>query len=222
MKSEPRQSEIQQVREDEATSGFALSLVVAPLCILLGGWPILLLIPVVLLPVVWRLPWWRKRRPPRALITLGKVLAVAAATIWLVSLAMTVRWKVSNSEAWVFGGGQIEHIHYRGKPPIANDRDVSFELVSPTEFPGTLLMSMFGGGVSMGDGRRFTSRSVHWGTFAPLACVLMPTWLLHRLRKARIPPRCCVHCEYDLTGNVSGRCPECGEPFERREQEDNR
>jgi hypothetical protein len=22
----------------------------------------------------------------------------------------------------------------------------------------------------------------------------------------------CVHCGYDLTGNVSGRCPECGEP----------
>ena len=24
--------------------------------------------------------------------------------------------------------------------------------------------------------------------------------------------RYCVQCEYDLTGNVSGRCPECGTP----------
>lgn len=24
---------------------------------------------------------------------------------------------------------------------------------------------------------------------------------------------CCQHCGYNLTGNVSGRCPECGTPF---------
>lgn len=24
------------------------------------------------------------------------------------------------------------------------------------------------------------------------------------------PPGCCAHCGYDLTGNTSGRCPECG------------
>jgi hypothetical protein len=23
---------------------------------------------------------------------------------------------------------------------------------------------------------------------------------------------CCLRCGYDLTGNTSGRCPECGEP----------
>ena len=31
---------------------------------------------------------------------------------------------------------------------------------------------------------------------------------MHRPRKGR-----CVQCDYDLTGNVSGRCPECGTPI---------
>jgi hypothetical protein len=26
----------------------------------------------------------------------------------------------------------------------------------------------------------------------------------------RVRPGCCLCCGYDLTGNVSGRCPECG------------
>jgi hypothetical protein len=34
-----------------------------------------------------------------------------------------------------------------------------------------------------------------------------------RLAK-RVPRGCCPVCTYDLTGNVSGRCPECGTPFE--------
>lgn len=33
-------------------------------------------------------------------------------------------------------------------------------------------------------------------------------WPRRRHRGSR-----CAHCSYDLTGNVSGRCPECGEPL---------
>jgi len=32
------------------------------------------------------------------------------------------------------------------------------------------------------------------------------------LRKKGIPPGRCPACGYDLTGNVSGICPECGKP----------
>ena len=34
--------------------------------------------------------------------------------------------------------------------------------------------------------------------------------LLWWLDLRRIPPGHCPHCGYDLTGNVSGKCPECG------------
>jgi membrane protein implicated in regulation of membrane protease activity len=44
--------------------------------------------------------------------------------------------------------------------------------------------------------------------FAIILLILMILW---RRMKPR-PPGHCQNCGYDLTGNVSGRCPECGEP----------
>ncbi len=45
----------------------------------------------------------------------------------------------------------------------------------------------------------------------PLIATALPTALLW-WRNRRIPPGHCESCGYDLTGNVSGRCPECGTP----------
>jgi hypothetical protein len=36
------------------------------------------------------------------------------------------------------------------------------------------------------------------------------------LRKPEFPPGYCRECGYDLTGNVSGVCPECGTPIHHR------
>ncbi len=47
-----------------------------------------------------------------------------------------------------------------------------------------------------------------------LAALFIPAvvWLL--LRAPQNPPSgLCRHCGYDLTGNTSGRCPECGTPI---------
>ena len=50
--------------------------------------------------------------------------------------------------------------------------------------------------------------------------VLVPLWipltvvgtatLIGRRATRRPPPRYCLNCSYNLTGNVSGTCPECG------------
>lgn len=44
----------------------------------------------------------------------------------------------------------------------------------------------------------------------PLAILVVPTIIVWRRRSPRLKPNRCPRCEYDLTGNLSSRCPECG------------
>ncbi len=48
----------------------------------------------------------------------------------------------------------------------------------------------------------------------PLALTAIPTALLFWRDRPRIPPGHCQKCGYNLTGNVSGICSECGTPCE--------
>ena len=48
----------------------------------------------------------------------------------------------------------------------------------------------------------------------PCLIIAIPTGMLF-WRDCRPPKGHCQNCGYNLTGNVSGRCPECGEPTER-------
>jgi len=69
------------------------------------------------------------------------------------------------------------------------------------------------------------------GCFLPL--LLIPLWLillttvpvtvwLWRAQRQRLPGHC-RKCAYNLTGNVSGNCPECGTPIpEQRSRSDGR
>lgn len=70
-----------------------------------------------------------------------------------------------------------------------------------------------------GDPPRPIAYTVHalytpWALWTFLTA-LLPAWVLgHRLRRVRRLRRQsagrCPHCSYNLTGNVSGACPECG------------
>jgi hypothetical protein len=51
-----------------------------------------------------------------------------------------------------------------------------------------------------------------FGTYPSIALILSPHWR-RRYRRER---RLCLHCGYDLTGNVSNVCPECGTQIEDR------
>jgi len=55
---------------------------------------------------------------------------------------------------------------------------------------------------------------VSWNAYLPLWLLLLvaavATFILFWLDRRRIPPGHCQTCAYNLTGNVSGRCPECG------------
>ncbi|MHC5111532.1 MAG: hypothetical protein ACYTHJ_16820 [Planctomycetota bacterium] len=43
-----------------------------------------------------------------------------------------------------------------------------------------------------------------------LGCILPATWTYKKLRWKSVPFVACGRCSYDLTGNASGVCPECG------------
>jgi hypothetical protein len=45
----------------------------------------------------------------------------------------------------------------------------------------------------------------------PIFGLAIASWVIGIAdRRMKIPSGCCQRCGYDLTGNVSGRCPECG------------
>jgi len=46
----------------------------------------------------------------------------------------------------------------------------------------------------------------------PFVILALPTTYLFLRDRRRIPPGHCQTCGYNLTGNVSGVCPECGSP----------
>lgn len=46
--------------------------------------------------------------------------------------------------------------------------------------------------------------------------VMIPTAFLWLSDRRRYPAGHCTKCGYNLTGNVSGRCPECGTTIDPR------
>jgi len=57
-----------------------------------------------------------------------------------------------------------------------------------------------------GCGSGHTRYTPLWLLFAAAAAPTALLWVAGR----RMAPGCCRKCGYNLTGNVSGRCPECG------------
>jgi hypothetical protein len=52
-----------------------------------------------------------------------------------------------------------------------------------------------------------------------LSCLAVPSvelWRRRIRRRLRAKARLCVSCGYNLTGNLSGKCPECGQPIPQK------
>ena len=83
------------------------------------------------------------------------------------------------------------------------------------------LMALRSKPIGLGDVLVLSFLGFYWGEesfyllaivwFAPVMLIGVPFGLLQWWRGYRYPEGHCVRCGYNLTGNVSGVCPECGE-----------
>ena len=58
----------------------------------------------------------------------------------------------------------------------------------------------------------------HFGPLSvPLIALAIPTAILWLRDRRIVPFGHCLHCGYNLTGNESGKCPECATPVPKQE-----
>jgi hypothetical protein len=157
----------------------------------------------------------RKRfRPRRVAKWVGLSLCAGIVLLDLLSLTGSVLW-VSRNHRWMIG--VRDHDFLAALPPAKNPfpspREGHFRLqdnqlfdAPPYREPKKKLWPYWE------PNRRIRALwfQLWLPLWIPLACVALPTALLVWADRRRIRPGHCRECGYDLTGNVSGRCPECG------------
>ena len=142
-------------------------------------------------------------------ITVG--VALAGCVLLLVAWGITLRWDV-----WVYGRSWtclvecgVVSLGLQEWSATPESPGLSWEIRDRVFYErGHFLWLCLPSTYLHTDG----SRSVYVPLWLPFLAVAIPTaWLFLRDRK-RIPPGHCQKCGYDLTGNTSGRCSECGNP----------
>ena len=125
-------------------------------------------------------------------------------------VALAVAWRVTAFGFTLFQVGHLRFGFARGGVLAYGPVDTSRLGVSVSGWmPGPDLAFLPERGfTSLGTPRYFVPM---WIPFLALA---IPTYILWR-RDRRKPEGCCQQCGYDLTGNESGVCPECGTKIER-------
>lgn len=139
------------------------------------------------------------RKPTRRLrflVRLGFGLSALIVVTWAVTLWVGVTADTRHFHGGIGGGGFGFSVL---APTVSSEPGVS------TWFPNTVQW--------MPEAHRHPYRDVDFYMFIPFWCplvvLLVPTLILFRRVRAK-PPGCCRSCGYDLTGNTTGTCPECG------------
>ncbi len=145
----------------------------------------------------------RRRRPVLAWVAAVVTALVCAA--WILSLRRDVG---TGRGPWLFGilGGGISVSYW-------DMSDVKFSRMRWFQFPETPVVYRWLPEVSARD--PYGPPRYRFWLYVPLWVPLVVAAVLTLLAwrwKRRTPPGTCRSCGYDLTGNVSGRCPECGTP----------
>ena len=154
----------------------------------------------------------------RALLMLSLALTALTVGLWVSSHFVTVHLRVPRmwhlkQDKWYAGIILLEG-HTASRPCLAGPRPP----VVRWSFIGFSILIV--PDISFWPGRGWTYQSfrrfgVPYWSIALLVSLpafgLAPGEIRERRRRRRMQARLCVKCGYDLTGNESGVCPECGE-----------
>ena len=143
-----------------------------------------------------------------------KALLIVCGVLLVATIALTAagfirptvaEWRTASSTAWVSAKpGTLQAAFDPDSPYLSGGGIV---LIDPGGGGWWSREWLIDAGVDpYGGGHLFV------GAWLPLLVLAGAVWLLARpmIRARRRRPGSCVTCGYDLTGNTSGRCPECG------------
>ena len=129
----------------------------------------------------------------------------ASLALLIVLLLQPIEVDANKTTFWVFDSSLLVFHYPGGRSGVWNDAMVPFA-TKPNLFPRYRNVMI-----------RASGRVLCLSVPLPLLLLLtlIGTGLLWRLDH-RFPPGYCQDCGYDLTGNTSGVCPECGTPIDGR------
>jgi hypothetical protein len=137
----------------------------------------------------------RKQGHSKLIATVFRLIAVSSAVLWALSIWLYVWVNIGIGGLGIFGGGMCVAFFNSYRAPLIKLEKPRLGL----SLPSFEISLPFGGG--------------------PVRELWVPFWLITTVlivlctivpRRPRIGPKDCPHCGYDLTGNVSGACSECG------------
>ncbi len=147
-------------------------------------------------------------RARRILKWAGLLLSILLTAAWVGTAFCYVVHSTTSTTIGIgyggFGWSRLSQASLPASPPAG----WQFGLVSPSDWLDYGLLPEWG---TMG-GRGFQVIIPLW---MPLVVIAAATFIAWR-RDRKLPPGHC-RCGYNLTGNVSGRCPECGAEVEGAE-----
>lgn len=187
------------------------------------------------LSTAWAAYVWRPRRRGRygrALPRSGRVVAGKWICLLLL-VGMLTGWVYTQQQRWDYIGSNygvsvsrgamiVEDMNYQTAWPMP--WSLSPQRQRPRGWTSQAIHEEFWGG-SAHDWRRrlglfwinglsFDSPRFTYLPFWPAILPVAACWgLLTWIDRKRLLPGLCDHCGYDLSGNISGRCPECGTPL---------
>lgn len=146
-------------------------------------------------------------RPSAFVVRAGKMFCLVGLLVWIASVLLAIEVTVAPNERWTLGDAELRREVYRTRMPRFAGSPVLQVRLKPSLPP---LFMMCSPTIGVGHERGGSSKTLYWPTWGLVVSSVLPTLVLVHLRRERIRPSHCRQCDYDLIGNTSGKCPECG------------